>query len=76
MKRLHPLRPMPARLMSVIGLFVGLSACGPEPVGVAATGAKLQAANAERAKAQADKLKLDLEAAVKTREAAAAAAEK
>jgi hypothetical protein len=76
MKRLHPLRPMPAQLLSVIGLCVGLSACGPETLGAAATAAKFQAANAERAKAQADKLKQDLEAAVKVREAAAAAAEK
>lgn len=75
MQRLHPSRPLPAHLLWVLGLCVGLSACGPETVGAAATAAKLEAASAERAKLQADRLKQDLEAAVKVREAAAAAAE-
>jgi hypothetical protein len=76
MKNLQPTRFKPYHLGWLLAVSIGLAGCGPETVGAAATAAKLQAENAERAKAQADKLKQDLESAVKVREAAAAAAEK
>lgn len=76
MKNQHPTRSKPCHLGWLLAASMGLSACGPETVGAAATAAKLQTTQAEQAKAQADKLKQDVEAAVKVREAAAAAAEK
>lgn len=76
-----PMKPLPslyrvsAHWLWVFGLCVGLAGCGPDTVGAAATAAKLQADSAERAQAQAAKLKQDLEAAVKAREASTAAAD-
>ena len=76
-----PMKPTPslchmsARWWLALGLCVGLAGCGPDTVGAAATAAKLQADSAERAQAQAAKLKQDLEAAVKAREASTAAAD-
>ena len=75
MMRLPSLCHMSAHWLWVFGLCMGLAGCGPETVGAAATAAKLQADSAERAKAQAAKLKQDLEAAVKAREASTAAAD-
>lgn len=76
MKNLQPTHSKLYHLGWLLAVSIGVAGCGPETVGAAATAAKLQAANAEQAKAQGDKLKRDLEAAVKVREAAAAAAEK
>ena len=56
---------MSAHWLWALGLCVSLAGCGPDTVGAAATAAKLQADSAERAQAQAAKLKQDLEAAVK-----------
>lgn len=61
-----------------LGLIVSLcfSGCGAEVAGTAATAAKLEAESAVRAKEQSERIQLELEAAVKAREAAAAAAER
>ena len=75
MKRLPPPCPMSAHWLWALGLCIGLAGCGPDTVGAAATAAKLQADSAERAQAQAAKLKQDLKAAVKAREASTAAAD-
>lgn len=75
MTRLHPDRSRSAHWLWALGLCAGLAGCGPDTVGAAATAAKLQADSAERAQAQAAKLKQDLEAAVKAREASTAAAD-
>lgn len=76
MKRLPFLCHTSAHWLWALGLCVGLAGCGPDTVGAAATAAKLQADSAERSQAQAAKLKRDLEAAVKAREASTAAADR
>lgn len=76
MKRQPSLSHISAHLLWAFGLCVGLAGCGPDTVGAAATAAKLQADSAQRAQAQAAKLKQDLEATVKAREASTAAADR
>jgi hypothetical protein len=55
-------------------LCVLLSACGAEVASTAVTTTKLQATQAEQAKAQADQLKKNLEESMRKAEAAASAA--
>lgn len=59
-------------LLPLLALLLG--GCGPELVGTAATAGKLQAEQAQQAKAQLDQFKLELSAAMQSTEAAASAA--
>ncbi|MCH7372133.1 hypothetical protein [Aeromonas sp. MR16] len=58
-------------LLPLIALLLG--GCGPELAGTAATTGKLQAEQAQQAKAQLDQFKLELSAAMHSTETAASA---
>lgn len=58
----------------VLALSVALAGCGAEVAGTASTVGKLQATQAEQAKAQQEQVKKDLNAALQAGQAAASAA--
>ncbi len=60
--------------MTAVTLCALLSACGAEVASTTVTATKLQATQAERAKAQGEQVKKDLEGAMRKAEAAASAA--
>ena len=61
-------------VLTLISLCALFSACGAEVASTAVTTTKLQATQAEQAKAQAEQLKKNLEESMRKAEAAASAA--